>query len=484
MLLSQAMLVVIVISWLYAQYNDQKEQLAQSLKVSLKEAEEIHTDSLLSNILGPSVQSGSIRFTPDSTHTRTKHARSKRAVSMFIATDKDSLKVKEITQEITETNGKDSVHIKIRNNGKQQTTILDPSIVMGSKEAKPALEFILKQLVIKDGGIAKELNFTIDTLIIKQLFAKELAIRDQHFTVVWKNAKKYHAAHDSKPILLQSTLFTTNYNVAIDDYDSYLIKKLIPQILFIIFLLGLTATAFIFTYNTLREQIRLGVIKNEFISNMSHELKTPISTVKVALEAISNFNPISDTQTTRDYLQMATLETERLEMLVNQALNTSLLEDGKMVVQREPYSLELLVSRTLQAMQVRFKQYNAQVNVHVTAINTTASIDTLHIQGVLINLLDNSLKYSNTIPVITINIDENSNHLFLSVADNGPGIPQEYLGKVFDKFFRVPMGDKHNVKGYGLGLSYVKQVVSRHNGTIIVKNLDKGCVFTISLPKA
>ncbi len=485
MIASQLMLITIVISWLYAQYREQQQQLSVSLKQALKDAEEAYTDSLLHGIMAD-LPPNTIRFTPDSMHGTHQRVSSHQNVSMIIATDKkDSLKINEIKRKITRRSGDDSMHIEITDNGNRRTTTIRPNGNPTVQQAiQPALEFILKKLVIKDGDIARELNFGIDSAIIRQLFAKQLALRHQHFTVVWDSAKAYHAQHNNKPILLQSSLFATGYYVAVDKYDAYIIRKLVPEIIFTVFLLGLTAAAFLFTYHTLRQQIRLSTMKDEFIGNMSHELKTPISTVKVALEAINGFNPISDNQTTRDYLRMATLETERLELLVNRVLNTSLLESGKIALHKEPHDIAALVNTTLQAMQVRFKQSNAQVRLHVNNTDTTTDVDILHLQGVLINLLDNSLKYNAEIPVIDITVAHDGARLTLSVTDNGPGIPTEYTDRVFDKFFRVPTGDRHNVKGYGLGLSYVKQITEQHGGNITVKNNEKGCTFTITLPKA
>jgi two-component system phosphate regulon sensor histidine kinase PhoR len=214
---------------------------------------------------------------------------------------------------------------------------------------------------------------------------------------------------------------------------------------------------------------------------MSHELKTPIATVKVALEALNNYNFIEDKKRSREYLGMATTEMDRLELLATRVLNTSLLESGKISLQRESYDLKKLVEEVLLAMQPRIDKQQATVSFHPTGNGFVIPIDRLHMQGVLVNLIDNSLKYGVAPVHIDIKLNEHNGAVQLALSDNGPGIPEEYREKVFEKFFRVPSGNRHDTKGYGLGLSYAAQVMRQHNGSINVNNaLQGGCVFTLS----
>jgi len=223
------------------------------------------------------------------------------------------------------------------------------------------------------------------------------------------------------------------------------------------------------------------VMKDDFISNMSHELKTPIATVKVALEALNNFNIIEDPKRGREYLGMATAEMDRLELLATRVLNTSLLESGKIYLQQESYDLNKLAEEVLQSMQLRFRQFGAKVSLETTGRNFMIPMDKLHMQGVLINLLDNSLKYGDKPVNIDMLLTENNGAVRLELKDNGPGIPEEYRERVFEKFFRVPTGNRHNIKGHGLGLSYAAQVMRQHNGNIQVNNIAAGgCVFTLT----
>ncbi len=285
----------------------------------------------------------------------------------------------------------------------------------------------------------------------------------------------------SKAIFLQSSFFTNANGVVINNYRWYLFGKLLPQLFFVLILLTITATAFRITFKGLAAQIKLGNMKDDFISNMSHELKTPIATVKVALEALNSFNVIDNPKLSREYLGMATSEMDRLELLATRVLNTSLLESGRIYLQQESYDLKKLVEEVLQIMQLRFQKHIARVSFEASGNNFVVAMDKLHMQGVLVNLLDNSLKYGEGAIHIDIGLTENNGAVQLALTDNGPGIPEEYREKVFEKFFRVPTGNRHNIKGHGLGLSYAAQVMRQHNGSINVNNIAAGgCVFTLT----
>jgi K+-sensing histidine kinase KdpD len=336
----------------------------------------------------------------------------------------------------------------------------------------------------KEAGISEDSFMRFDTSHLQQSFANRLRVNSWPFTITWNDAINSPLANHKNAIVLETTFLLNYYRVAVDDYNIYLFRKITPQFIFSLLLLVLVGAAFIISFRSLKEQIRLGVIKNDFISNMSHELKTPISTVKVALEALTTFNVIDNPETTKEYLRMASLEMTRLDMLVNQALNTSLLEEGKITIRKDCIDIKKLTEDIATILQLRLKQFDAALSIDSSGNDFSTKADMLHLQGVIINLIDNSLKYADKTSEIKIHIESNANNIAISVADNGPGIPKEHLQHVFDKFFRVPQGDSHNVKGYGLGLSYARQIAIQHEGTITVRNIETGgCIFTLTLPK-
>ncbi len=281
-------------------------------------------------------------------------------------------------------------------------------------------------------------------------------------------------------------LSPTFYRAEFDTPTAYLLKKISLPVLLSVLLIGLTALSFIFIYRNLVAQKRLTAIKNEFIGNITHELKTPISTVSVAIEAMKNFNALQNPERTQEYLGIASQELNRLSLLVDKVLRLSMFETQQVELKYEWFDLKELVEEVMASMQLQFERYGADVQLHSQSDDFSIAImaDRMHITSVIYNLLDNALKYSKEKPQITINIEAKDEQVILQVKDNGIGIPASYKDKVFDKFFRVPHGDKHNIKGYGLGLSYVAHIIAQHKGTVDIESEEgKGTTFIIKLPK-
>lgn len=274
------------------------------------------------------------------------------------------------------------------------------------------------------------------------------------------------------------------YELTLGNSFGYLIKKLISPILFSLFLVGVTVFSFGLLYRNLQRQRKLTEIKNEFISNITHELKTPIATVGVAIEALRNFNAINDPQRTKEYLDISQNELQRLSLLVDKVLKLSMFEKKEIELKYELLDLKGVVDEVVSSMRLQIEKHHATVSIN-TEGDTHLQADRLHLLSVVFNLLDNALKYGNGNTAIKFELKEKENEVELSVADNGIGISPEYKDKVFEKFFRVPVGNMHNTKGYGLGLSYVSHVVQRHKGRIEVESQPGlGSKFIITLPKA
>jgi two-component system phosphate regulon sensor histidine kinase PhoR len=278
----------------------------------------------------------------------------------------------------------------------------------------------------------------------------------------------------AKPVTYQLTLGKT---------FPYLLKQITQPILFSILLLGITILSFVLLYRNLLRQRKLAALKNEFISNITHELKTPIATVGVAIEALKNFNAMDDPKRTREYLDISQNELQRLSLLVDKVLKLSMFEKKELELKYETFDLHELVQEVAGSLKLQFEKNKAIVTVTHDG-NTGMQGDRLHLLSVVFNLLDNAVKYSKHAPLISVDIKEKGTDLVLSIADNGIGIEPEYKEKVFEKFFRVPHGDTHNAKGYGLGLSYVAEVVERHKGSIVLDSQPgAGTKFIITLPK-
>ena len=321
----------------------------------------------------------------------------------------------------------------------------------------------------------------IDSAYVDVLKKRKL---DIPFTVMRLDS----SSESNEPVLNEVTVGFVNpitYKLKLGNTFPYLIKKISLPILFSLLLLGITLLTFILLYKNLQRQRRLAILKNDFISNITHELKTPIATVGVAIEALKNFNAIDDPQRTKEYLDISQNELQRLSMLVDKVLKLSMFESKRIDLKKEQVDLKQLVEETLNILKLQFEKHKATVTFQTAGNNFKIEADKLHITSVLYNLLDNSLKYSKEDPFIDIRLTELPNDIIeLKVTDNGIGIAKEYQRKIFDKFFRVPMGNQHNIKGYGLGLSYVSEIVQRHMGFIEVNSeLGKGTTFTVKLPR-
>ncbi|MBD0331736.1 MAG: HAMP domain-containing histidine kinase [Chitinophagaceae bacterium] len=273
------------------------------------------------------------------------------------------------------------------------------------------------------------------------------------------------------------------YKLSLVNTFPYLVRRISASVFLSLFIVGFTTICFVLLYRNLLKQRRLAEIKNEFISNITHELKTPIATVSVAIEALRSFNATMDQQRTKEYLEISSNELHRLSLLVDKVLKLSVFEKKEVDLKYETLDLRDLVAEVTSSMQLQFEKHNASVKISSEG-NTQLQGDRLHLVSVIFNLLDNALKYSSGQPEIEIIVKGGTNKVSLCICDNGIGIPAEYQNKVFEKFFRVPTGNLHNAKGYGLGLSYVAHVVNRHDGTIKVDSIEgDGSKFTITLPK-
>jgi len=264
----------------------------------------------------------------------------------------------------------------------------------------------------------------------------------------------------------------------------YLFRQILPQILFCLVLLVLTGSAFALIYRSWLKQQRLAILKNDFISNMTHELKTPITTVGVALEAMSNFNALGNPAKTTEYLDISRNELSRLSILVDKVLKMSIFESREPLINPEPLNMNQLCMEIIQTMGLHLEKQQAHIQTDFQGTDFNLEGDKIHLTNVVYNLLDNAIKYSDGAAQIKLSMHGEEQRVILSVTDKGIGIPAQFQSRVFDKFFRVPTGDQHDRKGHGLGLSYVHSVIEKHKGSIQLESQEgEGTTFTIKLPR-
>ena len=258
-------------------------------------------------------------------------------------------------------------------------------------------------------------------------------------------------------------------------------------------ILGITVLSVVFTLiiilayssaiNQLIKQRKISQIKSDFINNMTHELKTPIATIGLALDAIKNPKVVDDKEQVSRYLKMIKDENKRMHAQVENVLRISQLEKNDLNLSKERVKLHDLIHDALAHTELILLERNGKITTDLKAPKSSILANDMHMTNVIVNILDNAIKYSEEAPEIHVQTELAGNFILMSISDKGTGMTKADQKQIFEKFFRVHTGDVHNVKGQGLGLAYVKSIVVDHQGGIEVDSeKGKGSTFTIKLP--
>ncbi len=259
-------------------------------------------------------------------------------------------------------------------------------------------------------------------------------------------------------------------------------KSFTPVLILSMVLILIILGTFIYSIRVIQNQKKNTRIKTDFINNMTHELKTPIATIGLACEALTDKNIKLDNTSQNRFLKTIKSENERLGKLVENVLESSVSVKASPELKLEVFNIEEVIKKAIKSIQLSYNTRNGKIKTDFLAQNKIIEADKLHITNVIHNLLDNSLKYSSKSPLVTISTRDVIGGLIIRIKDNGIGIAKDNHKRIFEKLFRVPTGDLHNVKGFGLGLSYVKSIIDLHNGKIMVESkLGNGSTFTVNL---
>ncbi len=274
------------------------------------------------------------------------------------------------------------------------------------------------------------------------------------------------------------------YAIEFQQGQYLVLKKLLPQAGFALFTSALIIISFLMIYRNLRSQQRLMELKDNFISNVTHELKTPVASVGVAIEAIRNFDVLKDKEKTIEYLTMAGSELDRLGLLVEKILKTSVLDYNDEIKQNKTLlNAADMAEKVMASFSVAAKEKQIGLVLEKSG-NLELWGNEEHLTQAVYNLVDNAFKYAQDGKFIKITLGEIPDHVIIEIEDKGVGISAEHKDRVFEKFYRIPTGNLHNIKGYGLGLHYVAEVIHQHEGKISLESSPgKGCKFTIRLKK-
>lgn len=263
----------------------------------------------------------------------------------------------------------------------------------------------------------------------------------------------------------------------------YLIGHMAVQIIISLLLIAALIGTFIYLLKTISRQNRLAVLRKSFVNNMTHELKTPVATVMAAVEAVQRYGAKEDKVKMNKYLDISQRELQHLAGMIEKVLQLDIDEVSGIALQLDKVHLVDIIEESIEVVKLGAKK-DVNIILDIQSKDAIVLADASHMKNVINNLLDNAVKYSKDKVNITVQIVDHAESVVVKISDDGLGIDPVYLHSIFDMFFRVPNGDLHPVKGFGLGLAYVKQVVQEHRGTVRVESTKgKGTVFTINLPK-
>ncbi len=349
-------------------------------------------------------------------------------------------------------------------------------------------------------NIYKGYNEKVDTLLIDSILKAELqdkCLNASYKYGIYSNTYNYFPgdtdAESQKEIIASSykinlspdnVFITPQYlSVYFPSEKNYILQTMWLMLTGSGILVLVIIFSFYYTVSTILQQKKLSDIKNDFINNMTHELKTPISTVSLAGEMLSDPSIERSKEKADHYVRIIKEENQRLGLLVENILQTAVLDKGQFKLRLQQVDVHEIIDRAISNIRLQVEKREGEIHLEKKAVQNILHADRVHLTNIIYNLVDNALKYSEEKPIIKILTENVNGGIRISVSDNGIGISRENQKKIFDTFYRVPTGNIHNVKGFGLGLSYVKAAVEKHHGSVSVDSeIGKGSTFKIYIP--
>jgi len=286
-------------------------------------------------------------------------------------------------------------------------------------------------------------------------------------------------------ILFQTDIYTSPEYLLIyfPHEKQFLLTELWGMLLISIILIIVIVYSFTYTISTIFRQKRLSEMKTDFINNMTHEFKTPISTISLACEALSDKDVLRSGDSASPYVSMIREENKRLAGMAEKILQTAVIDKGQLKMNKEIINVHDIISDVIKNLSIQVEIKDGRIIRRFNASKPAIEGDKVHVTNLVYNLLDNANKYSPKKPLIRITTGNVHNGILITFEDHGIGISKNEQKKIFDKLYRVPTGNIHEVRGFGLGLSYVKAIVEEHNGKITLESeVNKGTKFTVFLP--
>ena len=374
-------------------------------------------------------------------------------------------------------------------------TVFDTLAIIGGKKAN-VIEGVALALELANRPLRERVNINV----VRHLLEQELEAREINtaFNIEIRDSQKliYHTTNvaslnsQEEPTRYTTALFRGDVNEAAGRLSIYFPNKksvisgnMSYLILPTLALFALLVSCFAYTLSIIFRQKKISEMKTDFINNMTHEFKTPVATIMIASESLRDPEISSNEKRVNKLANIIYDENVRLGSHIERVLNIARLEKENLKIERTDVPINALVEGVLDSMQLQLQKANGILHTDLGARQDIVIGDELHLSNVFFNLVDNAIKYSPRAPEITVKTYNNKRNIVISVADRGLGMTKDQQEKIFDQFYRIPTGNIHNVKGFGLGLSYVNDIIKRLDGSIQVKSeKDKGTVFEVILP--
>lgn len=468
--------------WNYKNYLQHKQTIANEIQLSL--------DNAIEEYFAYLTKKSRVAFLDTTSNSRetTKNFEvffSKFKVDSLFKSGNASKKIKKANDNILDINTKHLSAIKVFKGE--------------SIDSVKNLEGFANKIIISISQDSIEYT-KIDSLLKKQLTNKNIVLdyRLKHYagdSIIFKSDANNIAFNwgDNKTILEEDNVFfnwksvdskstflknNEQFRILFKDSSFEALKRSSTGILLSLLLSLAIISCLFYLLKIINKQKELAEIKNDLISNITHEFKTPITTVSTAIEAISTFNAIDDKEKTKKYLSISTLQLTKLHQMVEKLLETATLDSEKLLLQKEEVDVVALVKNI--ALRNDFQSDGKNIRFISSKEKLLVMLDPFHFENAISNLIDNAIKYGGN--EIEIHITQVLGNLEITVADDGNQIDKNQQENIFDKFYRIPKGNTHNVKGFGIGLFYTKKIVEKHDGKIQLVPNSKNTVFKITLP--
>ncbi|MCG0016901.1 sensor histidine kinase [Winogradskyella immobilis] len=413
-----------------------------------------------------------------------------RSPSLFFEIDADSIDLSSFSnQRVTEVYNNSSLYEGLRSPIKKTNEVTELPEETKRLMQKNSFKDLIKAY---DYPIYKRINQEkLEDLLRKNLSNQgididfEYAIYDEDLSTKIKS-DNFEITKSSRGIeILLDDNNESPYRLWIDfpGRNKFLVSSILLMIVLSIVFTSIIVIAYSSAIYQLIKQRQISQIKTDFINNMTHEFKTPIATINLALDAIKNPKIIGDAEKVKRYLGMIKDENKRMHAQVENVLRISKLEKNELNISKERIKLHDLVEDAITHVELIVEDRKGYVKLHLNAVKSSILANETHFTNVVVNILDNAIKYSDNTPEIDVYTENVGNNILLKIADKGNGMSKQVQKKVFEKFYREHSGNVHNVKGHGLGLAYVKRIIDDHQGHISVESeKGKGSTFIVSLP--